>query len=50
MQDDIQKLFKIKENDLPTTIPLFPLENVLLLPFGKLPLNIFEERYLNMAR
>ena len=49
MQDDIQKLFKIKENDLPTTIPLFPLENVLLLPFGKLPLNIFEERYLNMA-
>ncbi len=49
MQDDIQKLFKIKENDLPKTIPLFPLENVLLLPFGKLPLNIFEERYLNMA-
>ena len=49
MQDDIQKLFKINENDLPTTIPLFPLENVLLLPFGKLPLNIFEERYLNMA-
>lgn len=49
MQDNIQKLFKITENDLPTTIPLFPLDNVLLLPFGKLPLNIFEERYLNMA-
>jgi len=49
MQDDIQKLFKITENDLPTTVPLFPLDNVLLLPFGKLPLNIFEERYLKMA-
>ena len=49
MQDDIQKLFKIKENDLPKSIPLFPLDNVLLLPFGKLPLNIFEERYLNLA-
>lgn len=49
MQDDIQKLFKTTENDLPTTVPLFPLDNVLLLPFGKLPLNIFEERYLKMA-
>ena len=49
MQDDIPKLFKITENDLPTTVPLFPLDNVLLLPFGKLPLNIFEERYLKMA-
>ena len=49
MQDDIQKLFKITENDLPKTVPLFPLDNVLLLPFGKLPLNIFEERYLKMA-
>jgi len=49
MQDDIQKLFKITENDLQTTVQLFPLDNVLLLPFGKLPLNIFEERYLNMA-
>ena len=49
MQNDIQKLFKTTENDLPTTVPLFPLDNVLLLPFGKLPLNIFEERYLKMA-
>ena len=49
MQDDIQKLFKTTEKDLPTTVPLFPLDNVLLLPFGKLPLNIFEERYLKMA-
>ena len=34
---------------IPSSIPLFPLENVLLLPFGKLPLNIFEERYINMV-
>ncbi|MCF8476988.1 MAG: LON peptidase substrate-binding domain-containing protein [Pseudolabrys sp.] len=34
--------------DLPTTIPLFPLAGVLLLPRGLLPLNIFEPRYLAM--
>ena len=49
MEDNIKKLFIINPNQLPTSIPLFPLDNVLLLPFGKLPLNIFEERYLNMA-
>jgi Lon protease-like protein len=49
MQDSIQQLFKVGEKDLPLHVPLFPLNNVLLLPFGKLPLNIFEERYLNMA-
>jgi Lon protease-like protein len=35
---------------LPTTLPIFPLTGVLLLPRGKLPLNIFEPRYLNMVR
>jgi Lon protease-like protein len=34
--------------DLPQTIPVFPLTGVLLLPRGKLPLNIFEPRYLAM--
>ena len=34
--------------DLPETIPVFPLPGVLLLPRWKLPLNIFEPRYLNM--
>ncbi|MGB0630104.1 MAG: LON peptidase substrate-binding domain-containing protein [Alphaproteobacteria bacterium] len=34
--------------DLPGAIPIFPLTGVLLLPGGKLPLNIFEPRYLNM--
>jgi len=49
MEDSIKKLFDIDSNKIPSSIPLFPLENVLLLPFGKLPLNIFEERYINMV-
>jgi Lon protease-like protein len=35
--------------DLPKTIPVFPLPGVLLLPRGRLPLNIFEPRYLAMT-
>ncbi|MSP68208.1 MAG: peptidase S16 [Alphaproteobacteria bacterium] len=35
---------------LPTTIPIFPLSGVLLLPRARLPLNIFEARYLAMTR
>jgi hypothetical protein len=34
---------------LPSTIPVFPLPGVLLLPGGTLPLNIFEPRYLAMT-
>ncbi len=34
--------------DLPSTVPLFPLEGALLLPSGNMPLNIFEPRYLAM--
>jgi len=49
MEDSIKKLFEVNPNKIPSTIPLFPLENVLLLPFGKLPLNIFEERYIKMT-
>jgi Lon protease-like protein len=37
-------------DDLPRVIPIFPLTGVLLLPTGKLPLNIFEPRYLAMIR
>ena len=33
---------------LPETLPIFPLSDALLLPGGKLPLNIFEPRYLAM--
>ncbi len=36
--------------DLPEVIPIFPLPGVLLLPRGKLPLNIFEPRYLEMTQ
>ncbi len=35
--------------DLPKTIPVFPLAGALLLPRGRLPLNIFEPRYLAMV-
>ena len=34
---------------LPATLPIFPLTGVLMLPRGRLPLNIFEPRYLNMV-
>ena len=49
MEDSIKKLFETSPSQIPKTIPLFPLENILLLPFGKLPLNIFEERYIKMS-
>lgn len=42
--------YKFENNikDLPGIIPIFPLNNVLLLPRCKLPLNLFEDRYLHM--
>ncbi|MGE5501475.1 MAG: LON peptidase substrate-binding domain-containing protein [Ignavibacteriales bacterium] len=38
----------LKASDLPQVIPVFPLDGAVLLPGGRLPLNIFEPRYLNM--
>lgn len=35
--------------DLPKSAPVFPLSGALLLPGGRLPLNIFEPRYLQMV-
>lgn len=35
--------------ELPAEIPVFPLPGALLLPGGRLPLNIFEPRYLAMV-
>ncbi len=35
--------------DLPSEFPIFPLSGALLLPHGRLPLNIFEPRYLAMV-
>ncbi|HEX3945660.1 MAG TPA: LON peptidase substrate-binding domain-containing protein [Rhizomicrobium sp.] len=36
-------------DDLPQTVPIFPLTGALLLPRGALPLNVFEPRYLAMV-
>lgn len=35
--------------DMPPIVPVFPLIDALLLPRGRLPLNIFEPRYLAMV-
>ncbi len=37
-----------RQSDLPSVVPVFPLSGALLLPGGRLPLNIFEPRYLQM--
>ena len=36
-------------DDLPASIPVFPLASAVVLPGAQLPLNIFEPRYLNMV-
>jgi Lon protease-like protein len=38
-----------QKEDLPETLPIFPLGGVLLLPRGHLPLNIFEPKYIAMV-
>ena len=45
-----RSVFNPRFEDLPRVIPIFPLTGALLLPTGKLPLNIFEPRYLAMVR
>ncbi len=45
MRSPIQSRFE----DLPAEIAIFPLPGALLLPWGRLPLNIFEPRYLAMT-
>ena len=42
--------FPSSSDALPATLPVFPLPGALLLPGGKLPLQIFEPRYLAMTR
>ena len=39
---------KYKKSELPTILPVFPLPGAIILPFGSLPLNIFEPRYVAM--
>jgi Lon protease-like protein len=41
--------FRARFDDLPAEFAVFPLDGVLLLPKGRLPLNLFEPRYLAMA-
>jgi Lon protease-like protein len=36
--------------ELPTALPIFPLTGAVLLPGGRLPLNVFEPRYLALTR
>jgi Lon protease-like protein len=38
-----------RSEDLPRDLPVFPLTGAVLLPGGRLPLNIFEPRYLNLT-
>src|SRR3954454_9176266 len=41
---------RVQRQALPEVLPIFPLVGVLLLPRARLPLNIFEPRYLAMTR
>jgi len=41
--------FRTRFEDLPSEFAVFPLPGVLLLPRGRLPLNIFEPRYLALV-
>ena len=43
------QLKETSKNSFPSSLPVFPLSGALLLPGGRLPLNIFEERYLNLV-
>ena len=38
----------MKKQDLPKTIPVFPLSNFIIFPYTTVPLNIFEPRYIEM--
>ena len=40
---------KIKKNELPNKIPVFPLSNFIIFPKTTVPLNIFEPRYIDMV-
>jgi uncharacterized protein len=42
--------FIVPYEQLPRTLPIFPLSGSIVLPGSELPLNIFEPRYLNMVR
>ena len=39
----------MKKDELPKTIPVFPLSNFIIFPKTTVPLNIFEPRYIEMV-
>ena len=41
--------FTTRYEDLPEVLPIFPLSQVIVLPGGRLPLNVFEPRYLALV-
>ncbi len=50
MSQRVLSTFMQRFDQLPNSLPIFPLPNALLVPGGKLPLNIFEPKYLNMVK
>ena len=42
-------MLKVTKKDLPNEIPIFPLSGVIYFPKTNLPLNIFEQRYLDLV-
>ena len=38
----------MKKEELPITVPVFPLSNFIIFPKTTVPLNIFEPRYIDM--
>ena len=47
--DVIYDPFGIPFSELPENLPIFPLPGAMLLPHGRMPLNIFEPRYIKMV-
>ena len=41
--------FTLSFDELPASLPIFPLNGAVVLPGTQLPLNVFEPRYLNMV-
>ena len=40
---------KINYKELPEILPIFPLPGVIILPYGSLPLNIFEQCNMDLS-